>query len=41
VPICIELISGGDLGMDKREGSKPGAPVGGKLANGMAVERWH
>jgi serine/threonine-protein kinase len=41
VPICVELISGGDLGLDKHEGSKPGAAVGSKEANGRAVERWH
>jgi serine/threonine protein kinase len=41
VPICVELISGGALGMDKHEGSKPDAPVGYKVATGMTVERWH
>jgi len=41
VPICVELISGAALGMDKQDGSKPGAPVGSKVASGMAVERWH
>jgi len=40
VPICVELISGGDLGLRKREGSKPSAAVGSKEANGLAVERW-
>ncbi len=40
VPICVELKSGGDLGLDKQEGSKPGAAVGTKEANGVAVERW-
>jgi len=40
VPICVELEDGSVLGVDKREGSKPGAPVGSKVANGVAVERW-
>jgi serine/threonine protein kinase len=40
VPICVELKSGGDLGMDKQEGSKPGHAVGTKVADGVAVERW-
>ncbi|WP_224249097.1 serine/threonine protein kinase [Hyalangium gracile] len=40
VPICVELTDGGDLGMDKREGSKPGAPVGSKVSSSHAVERW-
>ncbi|WP_224373198.1 serine/threonine protein kinase [Hyalangium versicolor] len=40
VPICVELISGGNLGLDKQEGSKPGAAVGSKEVNGLAVERW-
>jgi serine/threonine kinase PknH len=41
VPICVELISGGDLGLDKREGSKPSHAVGSKQVNGRAVEQWH
>jgi serine/threonine-protein kinase len=40
VPICVEL-GNGPVGMAKREGSKPGAAVGSKEANGLAVERWH
>ncbi len=40
VPICVELQSGADLGMDKQEGSKPGHAVGDKVASGLAVERW-
>jgi serine/threonine kinase PknH len=40
VPICVELKSGGVLGIDKREGSKPGHAVGKKVASGLAVERW-
>ena len=39
VPICVE--SDGPVGMDKREGSKPGHAVGSKVVNGLAVERWH
>jgi serine/threonine protein kinase len=42
VPICVELITGGGgLGLEKREGSKPGVAVGfSKEANGLVVERW-
>jgi serine/threonine protein kinase len=40
LPICVELKSGRDLGMDKREGSKQGTAVGSKEADGIAVERW-
>jgi hypothetical protein len=40
VPICVELKAGGDLGLDKREGSKPGVTVGPKEANGLAVKQW-
>ncbi|WP_224248630.1 hypothetical protein [Hyalangium gracile] len=41
VPICVELVNGNTLGLDKREGSKPGHAVGAKEVNGRAVERWH
>ncbi|WP_224370736.1 serine/threonine protein kinase [Hyalangium versicolor] len=41
VPICVELISGGDLGLDKQEGSKPGAAVGSTLVASLVVRRWH
>jgi len=42
VPICVELGNGFDgPGIVKREGSKPGAAVGSKEVNGLAVERWH
>ena len=40
VPICVELITGGGLGIRKQEGSKPGAPVGSMAASSVAVERW-
>jgi serine/threonine-protein kinase len=40
VPICVELKSGGNLGVPKQEGSKPGHTVGDKFADAMAVERW-
>jgi serine/threonine protein kinase len=41
VPICLELTDGSDrLGNDKREGSKPDAPVGSKVSSTRAVERW-
>lgn len=40
VSICVELQDGSALGMDKREGSKPSAPVGAKVWGGVAVERW-
>ncbi len=40
VPICVEINSGASLGLDKEEGSKPGAPVGSKVADAMAVKRW-
>jgi serine/threonine kinase PknH len=40
VPICVELEDGALLGMDKREGTKPGAPIGSKVSSGVAVERW-
>jgi serine/threonine-protein kinase len=40
VPICVEL-GNGPVGLDKKEGSKPGHAVGIKGANGLAVERWH
>jgi serine/threonine kinase PknH len=40
VPICLELTKGGDLGTAKREGSKPGAPVGPKVAQTFAADRW-
>jgi serine/threonine-protein kinase len=41
VPICLELTDGSDrLGNDKREGSKPDAPVGSKVSSTWAVERW-
>jgi hypothetical protein len=40
VPICVELKSGGRLGMDKQEGSKPGHAVGLKEGGGIAVKRW-
>ena len=40
VPICVEITEIGDLGMNKEEGSKPGAPIGRKVAVGLAVERW-
>ncbi|MBN1209176.1 MAG: hypothetical protein JXB05_30240, partial [Myxococcaceae bacterium] len=41
VPICVELITGGNLGIFKQEGSKPGHAVGSKEVNGLAVELWH
>jgi serine/threonine-protein kinase len=41
VPICVELVSGGSVGLNKQAGSKPGATVGTKEVNGRAVERWH
>lgn len=41
VPICVELISGMATGLDKEEGSKPGAPVGYSTGSGLTVERWH
>ncbi|HYI01142.1 MAG TPA: serine/threonine protein kinase, partial [Hyalangium sp.] len=40
VPICVELGGVNYVGMDKREGSKPGAAVGSKETNGLAVKRW-
>jgi serine/threonine-protein kinase len=40
VPICVELQSGAELGLDKEEGSKPGAPVGRKVSSAITVERW-
>ncbi|SEN35593.1 Serine/threonine protein kinase [Stigmatella aurantiaca] len=40
VPICLELENGGELGSEKREGSKPGAPVASKVSSTSVVERW-
>ena len=41
VPICVELGNHhAVVGLDKYEGSKPGAAVYLKEANGLAVERW-
>jgi serine/threonine protein kinase len=40
VPICLELTAEDDLGVDKREGSKPGAPVGPKVSSTWAAKRW-
>jgi hypothetical protein len=40
VPICVEIKEGAALGISLEEGSKPGAPVGFKIANGRAVARW-
>jgi serine/threonine-protein kinase len=40
VPICLEQAKSGDLGSDKEEGSKPGAPVASKVSSTRAVERW-
>ncbi|KFE69234.1 serine/threonine protein kinase [Hyalangium minutum] len=40
VPICLELENANDLGSEKREGSKPGAPVASKVSETQAVERW-
>jgi serine/threonine-protein kinase len=41
VPICVELTEArGNLGNEKEEGSKPGAPVGHKVSVSWAVSRW-
>jgi serine/threonine kinase PknH len=40
LPICLELENAGDFGSEKREGSKPGAPVASKVSSTRAVERW-
>jgi serine/threonine-protein kinase len=41
VPICVELGNHhAVVGLRKMEGSKPGAAVYSKEANGLAVERW-
>jgi serine/threonine-protein kinase len=40
VPICLELENANDLGSEKREGSKAGAPVASKVSETRAVERW-
>ncbi|WP_224366365.1 serine/threonine protein kinase [Hyalangium versicolor] len=40
VPICVELGNDLPVGLDKEEGSKPGAAVGPKEANGRAVRQW-
>jgi serine/threonine-protein kinase len=41
VPICVELTDHvGKPGNEKEEGSKPGAPVGGKVSPAWAVTRW-
>lgn len=40
VPICLELENTGELGSEKREGSKPGAPVASKVSSTRAVEQW-
>jgi serine/threonine kinase PknH len=40
VPICLELENGGELGSEKREGSKPGHTVGDKVSDTQAVKQW-
>jgi serine/threonine-protein kinase len=40
VPICLELADAGDLGLPKREGSKPGAPVTSKVSDTRAAKQW-
>ncbi|WP_224250226.1 serine/threonine protein kinase [Hyalangium gracile] len=40
VPICLELTDVRELGSEKLEGSKPGAPVGTKVSETQAVKQW-
>jgi serine/threonine-protein kinase len=41
VPICVELVEGGgELGIEKEKGSKPGAPMADRVAATWAVSRW-
>ncbi|WP_224372349.1 serine/threonine protein kinase [Hyalangium versicolor] len=41
VPICLELVDGSeDLGLPKKEGSKPGHAIGDKVSSTWAAERW-
>lgn len=40
VPICLELENANDLGSEKREGSKPGAPVASKVSETRAAKQW-
>jgi serine/threonine-protein kinase len=40
LPVCLEIGTLGALGIEKQEGSKPGAALGWKWGGAIPVQRW-
>jgi serine/threonine-protein kinase len=40
IPICLELGDTGEVGIDKQEGSKPGAVIARRLVNAYPTREW-